>query len=605
VTVGFIESVINVLTGNFLPPASRSMFCAAMVLACFAGVATGIDGETRQEESQRQATDEAVTEDLSGPAGVVEGPFTLKSLIYPGTHRDYWLYVPAQYEADKPACCLVVQDGQSLAEKWRIKEILDRLIGDGQMPITIGIFVDPGVVPSHKTGAPPRFNRSVEYDSLGDTYARFLIEELLPEVSGRYNLSNDPNHRGLAGMGSGAVCAFNAAWERPDSFRRVFSASGSFVGLRGAHEMPVMIRKMEPRPVKVFLQADNQDLNIHAGDWWLANQDMLSALQWAGYDVQHNWLEGVSGDSPETIKAVSHGLQWLWRDIQEPIPVAPKVQPPRRIDVLIPGNGWQQISSGHESVDATTCNALGVLFFSDSRAGRIYRMGDDNRTRIFKESPSRISAMRFGPDEKLYMVRDNKQIIRVDGAGVEEVLVNEQRCHRLITLPEGFFFSDDVKNKIYWSTYAGQFHEAVSLADRPVAMVATPDQGFLNLAIQGQQSLVNFVIGEDFSLRHRQRFGHLHMPYLDPAVGVTAMVVDDQGRTFVATSLGIQVLDQMGRVHVILSRPSRAPITGLVIGGPLRDTLFASDGQSVYARKMKIKGVDSFGPPLIPPPPAL
>lgn len=579
----------------------RSIILFGWILLGWSSSLGGIENERLEEIS---STD-AAPQESPVRTGMVEGPFTLKSLIYPGTQRDYWIYVPAGYEADKPACCLIVQDGQRLAEQWQLRATLDRLIETGKMPVTIGIFVDPGVVHASKANALPRFNRSVEYDSLGDTYARFLIEELLPEVAARYSLSADPNHRGLAGSGSGAVCSFNAAWERPDSFRRVFSSSGSFVGLRGAHELPILIRKMEPKPLKVFLKADRQDLNIHAGDWWLANQTMLSSLQWAGYEVEHHWIEDSEQGADDAVAAVEDGLRWLWSDIQAPIAVASKGPQPRRIDVLILGNDWQQISSGHESVDATTCNTAGVLFFSDSRAGRIYRMGDDNKTRIVKESPLRISAMRFGPDENLYLVRDNKQIIRMDAAGAEEVLINDQRCHRLVTLPNGFFFSDDVKNKIYWSNYNGQFREATSLADRPVSLVATSDQAFLNVAIHGQQSLLNFQIAEDSSLRHRQRFGHLNRSYLDSSIGATAMVVDDQGRTFVASTVGIQVLDQLGRVHMILSRPSRNPVTGLVIGGPLRDTLFASDGQSVFARKLKVKGVDSFGPPVIPPQPPL
>jgi gluconolactonase len=561
-------------------------------------------GANQEAFPDRQAQDLAAPESEI-PAGVVEGPFKLTSLIYPGTQREYWLYVPAQYDAEKPACSLILQDGIRLARQWKLPETIDRLIHSGEMPVTLGIFVEPGMVVSQKQGAQARFNRSAEYDSLGDTYARFLIEELLPDVASRYQLSSDPNHRALAGASSGGICAFNAAWERPDAFRRVLSAMGSFVGLRGAHELPLLVRKTEPKPIRVFLQDGAKDLNIYAGDWWISNQAMLSSLQWAGYDVQHQWMEGVGHSSEDAAAVVPQALRWLWRDFPEPISAGLREEGARRVDVVIPGNPWQQISSGHESVDATTCNAGGVLFFSDSRAGRIYRMGDDNKTRIFKESPTRISAMRFGPDEKLYVVRDSKQIIRMDMNGTEEVVINDQRCHRLITLPEGFYFTDDVKNKVYWSSYGGQFREAVSLAERPLAMVTTPDQAFLNLALQNQQSLVSLLVSEDFTLKHRQRFGHLHMPYLESSNGVTAMAVDDQGRCYVASSMGIQVLDQLGRVHLILSAPSRSPITGLVIGGPLRDTLFASDGKSVYSRKLKIKGIDSFGPPVTPPKPAL
>ncbi len=120
------------------------------------------------------------------------------------------------------------------------------------MPVTIGIFIDPGVMPGGSPDRQARFNRSYEYDGLGDRNARFLIEEILPEVAKTYRLSADPNDRGLAGSSSGGIAAFTAAWERPDAFRRVVSYIGSFTNLRGGGDYASLIRKMEPKPLRVF-----------------------------------------------------------------------------------------------------------------------------------------------------------------------------------------------------------------------------------------------------------------------------------------------------------------------------------------------------------------
>lgn len=560
----------------------------------------------------RSQSNESVTpsEDAAGSSdallsGKVEGPYSLQSAIYPGTQRQYWLYVPAQYTADKPACCIVVQDGLGLAEQWQLPKTLDSLIHSKEIPVMIGIFVSPGVVPAARPDAQPRFNRSFEYDSLGDTYARFLLQELLPDVATRYNISNDPNDRAIAGASSGGICAFNVAWQRPEAFRRVLSTIGTFVGLRGGHEFPMLIRKTEPKPIRVFLQDGSQDLNIYAGNWWIANQDVLSALQWAGYEVRHAWTEGGGHDSKQAATVIPDALRWLWSGYPSTVTVGDITAGDRRVDVLIPGADWQQISSGHEAVEAITCNASGVIFFSDSKAGRIYRMGDDNRTRVFKDISARVSSMRFGPDEKLYVCKDNKKITRLDNEGNEEVVIDEQRCNRLVTLPQGFYFSDDAQNKLYWSTYKGQFQEVLSLQSRPISLMPTPDQASLNLIVADQPSTWHCMINQDFTLSHLQRFGHLHLPYLESSSGATAMVVDDQGRTYVASTLGIQVLDPLGRVNLILNKPSYAPIAGLVIGGPLRDMLYVSDGQNVYARKLKIKGVDSYTAPISLPKPRL
>ncbi|MFK7821680.1 MAG: alpha/beta hydrolase, partial [Planctomycetaceae bacterium] len=150
------------------------------------------------------------------PKGKVEGPFEFnESKIYPGTQRQYWGYVPAQYDKSKPACTMVVQDGLGRARGWKLPTVMDNLIHKKEMPVTIGIFIDHGKVISHLKDAQPRFNRSFEYDSVGDRYARFLTDEILPAVSEKWNLSDDPNDRSIAGASSGGICAFNVAWERP------------------------------------------------------------------------------------------------------------------------------------------------------------------------------------------------------------------------------------------------------------------------------------------------------------------------------------------------------------------------------------------------------
>jgi len=215
-------------------------------------------------------------------SGEIRGPIVWKSTLYPGTERNYWLYIPRLYDPAKPACVMVVQDGLSRATGWNLPAVLDSLIAARQIPVMIGIFIDHGKVPSSGNDNYPRFNRSLEYDALGDRYARFLLEEILPEVGRSYNLSANPNDRSIAGASSGAICAFNVAWERPDQFRRVLSTIGTYVGLRGGDEFATLVRKTEPKPLRVFLEDGNHDLNIYGGDWWAANQNMLSSKSCLG-----------------------------------------------------------------------------------------------------------------------------------------------------------------------------------------------------------------------------------------------------------------------------------------------------------------------------------
>src|SRR4028119_938208 len=240
--------------------------------------------------------DSASVERAGVPKGEIIKLSFAGSKIFPGTWREYWVYVPAQYRSEPPACVYVNQDGI----QFKAPTVFDNLIHLKEMPVTIGVFISPGIVRANNgTAALDRYNRSFEYDGLGDAYARFVLQEILPEVEkqkssdGRaIRLSKSGNDRAIGGSSSGAVCAFTAAWERPAEFSRVFSAIGTYVGLRGADRYPTLVRKYEPKPLRIFLQDGTNDLNIYAGDWWKANETMERALTFSGYELQHIWGEG-------------------------------------------------------------------------------------------------------------------------------------------------------------------------------------------------------------------------------------------------------------------------------------------------------------------------
>jgi enterochelin esterase family protein len=245
-------------------------------------------------------------------------PFT-NSAVYPGTVRDWWIYVPKQYDASSPACLMVFQDGAAYSNptgQYRVPVVFDNLIARMEMPVTIGVFINPGNSPPAEPGRRPRSNRSFEYDSLGSLHARFLLEDLLPQVTNRYNLTTDPEGRAIGGASSGGICAWTVAWERPDQFRKVLSHIGSFTNIRGGHNYPALIRKTEKKPIRVFLQDGRNDLdNVH-GHWPLANQQMAAALKFMNYDHQFVFGEGThSGKHGGAI--LPESLRWLWRDYKK------------------------------------------------------------------------------------------------------------------------------------------------------------------------------------------------------------------------------------------------------------------------------------------------
>ncbi|MBX7104136.1 MAG: esterase family protein [Gemmataceae bacterium] len=243
------------------------------------------------------------------PVGTVVKQPTWKSTIFAGTERDWWVYTPAQYSKDRPACVMIFQDGEGYM-KW-VAPMFDNLIHRGEMPVTIGIFISPGVIP--KPGGQPVRNRSVEYDTLSDAYARFLRDEILPEVGKSLSLRSDAAARAIAGRSSGGICAFTAAWEMPDQFGKVCSTIGSFTNIRGGDVYPGRIRKTLAKPIRVFLQDGSNDLDNEHGNWFLANQQMARALAFKGYD--YKFVTGEGFHSARHEQAIfPDALRWLWRD---------------------------------------------------------------------------------------------------------------------------------------------------------------------------------------------------------------------------------------------------------------------------------------------------
>ena len=269
--------------------------------------------------------DYSLAADSQPQAGVPRGTLSAHTLapgkFFPGTPHNYQVYVPAQYDASRPAAFMIFLDGSGYAgNNVRVPVVLDNLIARRDVPPMIAMFIDPGVMPALSDQAQNRYERIFEYDSLTPRFANFLIEELVAEVAKRYNLSKDPNDRGIAGISTGGVGAFVAAWNRPDQFRRVITWVGSFGNFRGADRLPGLIRRTEPRPLRVFMQTGRQDLVNYAGSWYLENPRMAAALEFAGNDVKielgedgHSNRHGAS-ILPDT-------LRWLWRDYPQPITV--------------------------------------------------------------------------------------------------------------------------------------------------------------------------------------------------------------------------------------------------------------------------------------------
>ncbi len=256
------------------------------------------------------------------PKGKVTKHSITNILIYNiKLYREYYVHVPAQYDGKTEAALMVFQDGWVFADKDHpyvdkkhyAPEVFDQLIHEKKMPVTIGIFVEPGNIDEdYPENRMENSKRSEEYDELSDRYVSFLINTLIPAVEEKYKLTKSPKMRAIGGFSSGGICAFTAAWQRPDYFQRVLSFAGGYINIRGGHIYPYLVRSSPKKALKVYLQAGSKDIDIIFGNVWLANQQMAAAFKYKDYDYKFVKTEGTHGQfMGEHFKSA---LEWLWND---------------------------------------------------------------------------------------------------------------------------------------------------------------------------------------------------------------------------------------------------------------------------------------------------
>lgn len=536
-----------------------------------------------------------------------------KSRIFPGTVRDVWVYVPVQYQPDKPACVHINQDGI----QWQAPVVFDNLIAKKEMPVTIGVFVMHGRVPAiDGSKALDRYNRSVEYDGLGDAYARFLIEELLPKVEtmktadGRaIRLSKSGNDRCIAGSSSGAICAFTAAWERPEEFSRVFSSIGTFVDQRGGNDYPVMIRKHEPKALRVFLQDGSHDANGTGGNWFLANQEMLSAFEFAGYEVNHVWGDGGHNGKHATA-ILPDALRWLWKDWPKPVTRGAGSKAPV-MEVLGVGSEWQLVSEGHGFTEGPAVNSKGEVFFTDIPNSRIHKIALDGKVTVFAEDTGKANGLMFGPDGRLYACANGrKQVVAYDEGGRASVIAEGLESNDLCVARNGNIYVTDPPNRQVWLITPKGEKRVVDTNDKaglafPNGVRLTPDQSLLLVADMRGRFVWSYHIQPDGSLVAKQPYHHLRLPDDKMESGADGMTLDSKGRLYVTTHLGLQFCDQAGRVNGIIASPQRKWLANAVFGGAGFDELFVCCSDKVFKRRTTVKGVRSADAPLKPEKPRL
>ena len=496
--------------------------------------------------------------------------FTLDdSHIYPGTERQILVYVPQQYTGDKPACLLVCMDGIL----YDATTVMDNLIASGEMPVTIGVFVNPGVVYDAE-GEVVRYNRCKEFDATDDLFAQFLEKEVLAKVEGMQTesgktirLSNDANDRAITGASSGGIAAFTAAWNRPDLFSRVYTTVGTFVAMRGGHEYPAIIRKTEPKPLRIYMQDGWYDVwNPIFGEWFEYNLLMESALNFAGYEAFHKWDRGNHSIKYGTL-AFPDAMRWLWKGyparVQKGWSNNGMLQ-----DILQQGEDWQELAL------PVAIDSQNIFATADSSIVFASRAG------IFKVSPA-------GACVRIGELKTSERLLGEDltargttlyhrGAKVADGLYGLEAAQ---VLSDGKYLAlcnAKAKSKDnVWVIHAGCR-----------ALAVAPDERFCVTGEQHTHHLLSTIISQQGEMLYSEPFYYLHDLSNGSQQQAGNMAFDTKGNLYVATAMGVQVADHNGRVRAILSLPA-GRVQSLAFAG---NYLYVLCGNRLFVRKMNAQG---------------
>jgi gluconolactonase len=562
-----------------------------------------------QEEIARKAPVEKIdSRQLRGEmlSGSISSPRN-----YPGTKNAFQVYVPREYTPAHAACVLLKLDGLTPYEA----AVLDELIETKEMPVTIGVGLSPGTVLRDESDPRAlRFDRSYEFDSVNDRFPEFVIEDLLPAVEkmrtqdGRpIVLSKSGNDRAVMGASTGGIGSFTLAWRRPDQFTRVYSEIGTFVSMRGGNEYAALIRKTDPKPIRVFLEDGSTDAwNPLFGSWFDANLNMDSALIFGGYDEAHAW--GEHGHDSKFGQAVLPDvMRWLWRNY--PAPIKPgRSQNSTLQEVALEGEGWQEISTNLKDATTLAADTKGDVYVSDYGSGTIYRISTDGQSAVFHSGAPIISQV-FGQNSTLYgLVPAAGSIIAINSRGETRTIVPGVTGRHITGTHKGALYVSepgehpDVPSHIWQISRTGERKLVDQGLSSVSGLVFSPDRALFFAAEASSKWIYSYVVKPDGTFTDKQPFDWLHTDDITSVSGSEDLAADKHGNLYVATRIGIQICDQNGRVRAILPLPVRAgSVRSICFGGEHFDSLYATDGNRIFRRRLKISGVPPWADPIAYP----
>lgn len=551
------------------------------------------------------------------PRGKIFNFNMANSKIFVGEQRGIGVYVPAQYKPENPACVFVMLDGILWSS---MPYVFDNLIHKGEMPVTMLVGLSAGGTASAKPPINPRYDRSFDFDSITPSLADFIVQELLPEVQQHktpdglpIRLSDNPNDRAIGGMSTGGIGAFTVAWQRPDAFRRVCTGIGTFVDMRGGDRYPALIRKTEPKPLRIFINDEEHDGwpgGLEFGDWWMDNQAMVRALNFAGYQVHHVWGdEGHNAWQFETL--LPEIMRWLWKDWPQPV-TAGKSKNVVMQCLLNPGDDWELVLGdpaleypgfqGFAAVpvvdESSTAGALAVdqngdVYYQNPSNGEICKLQDGGHTELLAKVSPGNNGLTFGPDGRLHVMETAKaRIVAIDTDGKMEVIATDIPGLCLTMTHSGHIYVTEADQG--HASYSGKVwlirpdRTRVVVAEKlngPSGVSLTADGLWICIGESKGHHGYSYQVKLDGTLEYGQPFYWFEVPDTANDSGVGQICMDSDGWVYAATRMGVQVFDRNGRSTAIFPL-GQQQLAGICFAGNHFQTLYVSTGKNIYRRKV-------------------
>lgn len=544
-------------------------------------------------------TPSLLTQDSEKKNGVVYGEHihtTLdNSTIFPGTTRDVDIYVPAGYDG-KAACVCVIQDWMM----YRADTVVSNLIASQEIPMMIVVASSPGTVKGDYDTKSPRANRTYEYDTPSARFGQFVLTELLPFVEKHkgsngtpIKLSKDRNDRMITGCSSGAACAINAAWYTGE-FARVYSACGSLTALRGSFANPSMVNKYETKDIRFYFQSGSEDMWTSFGDWWAVNQEMVRAMDFAGYDFDYEFTQGARHCDANAGRLFPKAMRFLWKDYPSNVPAAKKMTRNRMLkQILIEGEKFELMKDKINPESRLLTDKNGNLIIASSNGSK--RLEGN---RFVTHTKHNIIAI--GKDDQMLASLKRLGLVIIDSKGKTKAKIKStMQAYSAVPLRDGgFYIAGKEKDNCIWYLSPKNTLTVKEKGLKGVYSIAlSANDNWLYAFEHGTRRGYSYkVVKNTKSLMYPQEFFYLYLRDEDDGTQVKSAIADNIGNTYLATALGIQVCDHNGRCEAIMTLPDGARPQWMAWGGKGRTTLYVlTENGNLYSRKLNAAGADPNG----------